>query len=138
VAALLARAGPDEQGETLAALVFVARLLAHVPDPRRHVVHCYGAYSNVVSGKQKARGQAQPGASLEPGSGLHPPPIPSASVSPSLAALRRGWAHLIRRVYEVDPLVCPRCQGRRPRSAAGERPKAVLRRGAGPEAVSGR
>jgi hypothetical protein len=27
------------------------------------------------------------------------------------AALRRGWAELIRRVYEVDPLVCPRCGG---------------------------
>jgi hypothetical protein len=31
--------------------------------------------------------------------------------SPSLAALRRGWAQLLRRVYETDPLVCPRCQG---------------------------
>jgi len=27
------------------------------------------------------------------------------------AALRRRWAELIRRVYEVDPLVCPRCGG---------------------------
>ena len=25
------------------------------------------------------------------------------------AALRRRWAEMIRRVYEVDPLVCPRC-----------------------------
>jgi hypothetical protein len=29
----------------------------------------------------------------------------------SSAALRRRWAELIRRVYEVDPLVCPRCGG---------------------------
>jgi hypothetical protein len=29
--------------------------------------------------------------------------------SPERAALRRRWANLIRRVYEVDPLVCPRC-----------------------------
>jgi len=28
---------------------------------------------------------------------------------PYRAALRRRWAELIRRVYEVDPLVCPRC-----------------------------
>ena len=27
------------------------------------------------------------------------------------AALRRRWAEMIRRVYEVDPLVCPRCGG---------------------------
>jgi hypothetical protein len=26
-------------------------------------------------------------------------------------ALRRSWAQLIKRVYEVDPLVCPRCHG---------------------------
>lgn len=39
------------------------------------------------------------------------PGLPLAPVSPSLAALRRGWAQLIRQVYEVDPLVCPRCQG---------------------------
>lgn len=24
----------------------------------------------------------------------------------------KGWAELIRKVYEVDPLVCPRCGGR--------------------------
>jgi hypothetical protein len=27
---------------------------------------------------------------------------------PERAALRRRWANLIRRVYETDPLVCPR------------------------------
>ena len=26
-------------------------------------------------------------------------------------ALRRSWAQLIKRVYEVDPLVCPKCGG---------------------------
>jgi hypothetical protein len=26
-----------------------------------------------------------------------------------LVARRRSWARLIRRIYEVDPLVCPRC-----------------------------
>jgi len=31
--------------------------------------------------------------------------------NPCRAALRRRWAELIRRVYEVDPLVCPRCGG---------------------------
>ena len=29
---------------------FVTRLLVQVPDPRRHLVHTYGAYSNVVRG----------------------------------------------------------------------------------------
>ena len=32
----------DEKAETLDALDFLARLFAHVPDPRRHTVHYYG------------------------------------------------------------------------------------------------
>jgi len=24
---------------------------------------------------------------------------------------RRGWAEMIRKVYEVNPLRCPKCQG---------------------------
>ena len=30
---------------------------------------------------------------------------------PDRRALRRSWAQLIRLIYEVDPLVCPRCGG---------------------------
>ena len=29
--------------------------------------------------------------------------------SPDARTLRRRWAEMIKRVYEVDPLVCPRC-----------------------------
>jgi hypothetical protein len=29
-------------------------------------------------------------------------------------ALRRGWAQLIKRVYEVDPMMCPLCSGEMP------------------------
>jgi hypothetical protein len=28
---------------------------------------------------------------------------------PDARALRRNWAQLIKRIYEVDPLVCPSC-----------------------------
>jgi len=43
-----------------------------------------------------------------------PTAMPAAPDPPQasrqLAALRRRWASLIRRVYEVDPLLCPRCR----------------------------
>ncbi len=81
----------------------MARVLAHIPDPRRHLVHDYSAYSNVARGKAKASGQAAKAQPLAPGSGGEPSPP-----SPALAALRRRWASLIRRIYEVDPLLCPR------------------------------
>jgi hypothetical protein len=32
-------------------------------------------------------------------------------VEVSDSAAKRAWARLIRQVYEVDPLVCPRCAG---------------------------
>lgn len=105
------REGHDgDKAETLYALDFVARLLARVPDPRRHLIHYYCAYSNVVRGKLKSRNQAQRAESLASGPGALSPP-PAALASPSLAALRRGWAQLLRRAYEIDPLVCPRCRG---------------------------
>ena len=31
--------------------------------------------------------------------------------SPDARALRRSWAQLIKRVYEVDPVVCPKWGG---------------------------
>ena len=32
--------------------------------------------------------------------------------TPAAVAVRKRWADLLRRVYEVDPLVCPRCSAR--------------------------
>ena len=35
----------------------------------------------------------------------------SPGITAPTRALRRSWAQLIKRVYEVDPLVCPKCGG---------------------------
>ncbi|MBN2370825.1 MAG: hypothetical protein JXO72_10065, partial [Vicinamibacteria bacterium] len=35
---------------------YIARVLANVPDPKRHLVHYYGAYSNAARGKRKKAG----------------------------------------------------------------------------------
>ena len=91
--------GEDERVD---AEEFVARVLVQIPAPRRHLVRYYGAYSNRARGqRRKAEAQLQGN-----GSGEAEEPVPP---SPERAALRRRWANLIRRVYEVDPLVCPRC-----------------------------
>jgi hypothetical protein len=91
--------GEDERVD---AEEFVARVLVQIPHPRRHVVRYYGAYSNRARGqRRKVEGQFQGHGSREAEEPVPPPP--------ERAALRRRWANLIRRVYEVDPLVCPRC-----------------------------
>jgi hypothetical protein len=84
---------------------FVARVLVQIPDPRRHLVRYYGGYSNAPQGKR--RKAAAPAELSSPGE----VPEDEAPKSADRAALRRRWAKMIRRVYEVDPLVCPRCGG---------------------------
>jgi hypothetical protein len=85
---------------------FVARVLVQIPDPRRHLVRYYGAYSNASRGKRK-----KASAPAEPSSPHQPPADAPVPDRPHRAALRRRWAELIRRVYEVDPLLCPHCGG---------------------------
>ncbi|MCC6610046.1 MAG: transposase [Burkholderiales bacterium] len=78
-------------------------LLRHVPDRYEHLVRYVGWYSN------RARGErAKPGKK-------HNAPSPSAlstePVSEFASRAKAAWARLIRKVYEADPLECPKCQG---------------------------
>jgi hypothetical protein len=95
-----------EEGERIDADEFVARALVQIPDPRRHLVRYYGAYSN------RARGQRRKAEDRLEGNGSGEAGEPVLS-SPERAALRRRWANLIRRVYEVARscalAVAPRC-----------------------------
>ncbi len=93
------------EDEKIDAEEFVARVLVQIPDSRRHLVRYYGAYSNRARG-QRRKAEAQLGAHASSETSQEPVPPP-----PERAALRRRWADLIRRVYEVDPLVCRRCGG---------------------------
>ncbi len=66
----------------------------HIPTSGAHLVRYYGWYSNKARGMRRKAAQAE-----------------AAPASASAAAGRpnRTWAMLIKRVYEVDPLSCPRC-----------------------------
>ncbi len=89
--------------EKLDAMEFVARVITHIPEPRLHVVHYFGAYSSVVRARRRQQDPQDSDSELWLASDEKPPPAPSAS--------RRAWADLIRRIYQVDPLVCARCGG---------------------------
>lgn len=62
------------------------------------MVRYYGWYSNVARGKRQKLGE----------DGTIPHIIESDSPS---AASRKSWARLIQKIYEVDPLICPKCRG---------------------------
>jgi ribosomal protein S27E len=77
-------------------LEFIARVVSHIPDKGQVTVRYYGLYANAHLGKIKARHEAFPLRMVE--EELRPVPA-------------KGWAEMIRKVYEVDPMVCPQCGG---------------------------
>jgi len=101
-------AEPREVVETFDHMDFLARVIMHVPEPRRHLVRYYGAYSNVSRGRRKrflaASSDEASGVDSEMG-------VDERGGPPNGKALRRRWRELIKRIYEVDPLVCPSCGG---------------------------
>ena len=89
--------GRGPRKHTFEPVELLARLLQHVPEPRLHQVRYYGYYSNVARARRAPDTEQAASASL---------PEPTAA---ERKQLRRSWAQLIRRIYEVDPLVCREC-----------------------------
>ncbi len=77
---------------------FIAELTQHIPDPRTHLVRYFGWYSNKSRGLRAKTDADGPRDERPP-----------ATRTPSASAARRRWAALIKRVWQVDPLQCPRC-----------------------------
>ena len=64
----------------------------------KQMVRYYGYYSNVCRGQRKKANEE----------GLVPCILQPEESS---KGYRKNWARLIQRIYEVDPLACPRCKG---------------------------
>ena len=83
--------------ETMDYLEFIARVTSHIPDKGQVTVRYYGLYANAHRGKVRK-------ASLSA--------FPLRIVEEDLRRIpSKGWAEMIRKVYEVDPMLCPRCGG---------------------------
>ncbi len=87
----------SRESEHMDYLEFIARVTSHIPEKGQVMIRYYGSYANAHRGKKKKAGVA-----------LSCPPIIEDEVSftPS-----RGWAEMIKKVYEIDPLICPKCGG---------------------------
>jgi hypothetical protein len=77
-------------------LEFIASVTSHIPDKGQVTVRYYGLYANAHRGKIMARHETSPFRLVEE----ERRPVPA-----------KGWAEMIRKVYEVDPMVCPQCGG---------------------------
>ena len=91
------------------ALDFIAELTQHIPPKHKHLIRYYGLYSSRTKGKAVKDGSlAKYGYRARPKKTTEKlPDIEMQSVTNKAA--RRSWARLIQKVYEVDPLVCPKC-----------------------------
>ena len=80
------------------ALEWLAAMCSHIPNRGEQMVRYYGYYSNVARGKRKK----------EESDDLVPCIIEPQG---NEKAFRKNWARLIQKIYEVEPLVCPKCKG---------------------------
>jgi len=71
-------------------------------------VRYYGWYSNVSRGRRR-KAEAENGNSG--GGDARVPSRAEKAESRDTRAMRRSWARLIKRIYEVDPSACPSCGG---------------------------
>ena len=101
----VARIDPDE---------LVARVIAQIPDPKRYLIRNYGRYANAARAKRQRDVTTEGGSPAEAGVATRGPqrlPRRDRSTPAERKAAGKRWANLIRHIYEVDPLVCPRCGG---------------------------
>ena len=80
------------------ALEWLAAMCSHIPNRGEQMVRYYGYYSNVSRGKQQKEGNDD---------AIHCILEPQGNEK----AFRKSWARLIQKIYEVDSLICPKCQG---------------------------
>jgi len=86
------------QQKAFDALEWLAGMSSHIPDRGEQMVRYYGYYSNVCRGRQQKEDQ----------DGLIPYIIEQEENSKQY---RKNWARLIQKIYEIDPITCPQCQG---------------------------
>ncbi|MCP4041364.1 MAG: hypothetical protein GY731_05310 [Gammaproteobacteria bacterium] len=81
-------------------------LLQHVPDKGEHLVRYYGWYGNRSRGERRAL-EEEEGEQGNNGMVIEGHP---EHVDPELSrAAKQAWARMIQKVYEVDPMMCPKC-----------------------------
>ena len=96
-------------------LELIDRLAALVPPPRFHTVRYHG----VLASRSKLRAEVVPDCNAHvqnsttataTGAGLGPIATPTPEARSSRPSRYYCWSELMRRVFDVDVLRCPRCQ----------------------------
>jgi hypothetical protein len=91
-------AGIPRNFEVFDPLDFLAEVTQHIPNKGEHQIRYYGWYSNKKRGMREDKKTVTVAEEPEPD-------------TPFKRKCRTTWAALIKCVYEVDPLKCPKCGG---------------------------
>jgi len=95
--------GANGNYETFDPLDFLAAVTSHIPNRSEHLVRYYSHYSSVQRSRRRRQGlEKQP---------LGPIPIALSDDTASAKTARGNWARFIKKVFEIDPLLCPDCGG---------------------------
>ena len=84
------------------ALDWLASIICHIPNRWEQRVRYYGYYSNASRGKRKKLGMDD---------GETPVVTCWEEDTDYRKKSRANWARLIKKIYEVDPLIFPKCSG---------------------------
>jgi len=97
------KAGTSRNFQIFSPLDFIAEVTQHIPNKGEHTIRYYGFYSNKTRG---IRGKIVCSESAD---------IAEQELeiteedTPQRKLCRSRWAAMIQKVYEVNPLVCPKC-----------------------------
>jgi hypothetical protein len=103
------RYGQDRaEQEMMDYLEFIARVTSHIPDKGQVLVRYYGLYANAHRGKVR-KASVSPLVLRMAEEELKP--VPSKGWAALIRKPHRGLrsAAMIRKVYEIDPMLCPKC-----------------------------
>jgi hypothetical protein len=92
------RQGVKRNFQILPVLEFIAEFTQHIPIKGSHLIRYSGWYSNKERGIRGIEPEEEKPKEVEEETTFN-------------QARRQQWAMLIQRVYEVDPMICPRCGG---------------------------
>jgi len=87
--------------QVMAGAEWLELLCKHIPDRYEQLVRYCGWYSSRSRGARAAKGV--PAATISSGA--------TEALSEFATKAKAAWARLIRKVYESDPLECPKCKG---------------------------
>jgi hypothetical protein len=96
--------------EAMDYLEFIARVTSHIPDKGQVTIRYYGLYANAHRGKVRKAGVSPLVLRMAE---QEEKCIPSKGWAALIRKPHRGLrsAAMIRKVYEIDPMICPKCGG---------------------------